>query len=468
MDRLISILCLSDLHLEAYSDGDSVFKDFISRLYNEISNKHKPYPDYLVIAGDIICAGKMEPADYSIVIDRINEITSSYRIDDFNVIAVPGNHDKYIKQENLEIEQKKIVKFYNYLNATDGREKFDVVESFASNFENYSRFYTKYLKIPSQNEKHTRYTWCKDILGDENKSLYSVSGLKIFDKDKICFLTINTEWAYLPQNTNKIETPRLFPALINYSLKEIRREYPDYRVVTIMHRNPSEFSWSEKNLPQEHKIDIVYKLYNYSDIIITGHDHIERLLPPDKMANKAQLFKLGSTSMNSRTANEVAKNATMLYIDSINNAVRVETFRYNNLDDEWEVSPEKIYELPYKYDSSVNDNSTKLRGQTIYSKSTTIEDITEAIKLTYKHDENYCKLIVDKYDRNDWASLKAIIDNNNLTHLVLYSLYQPVQQITKNSINDEFHDYIIDNKLVISFVTINVPLISREDDYEVY
>lgn len=136
-------------------------------------------------------------------------------------------------------------------------------------------------------------------------------------------------------NTEK-EPVQLCTPVIYSSIKSIRKNYHDYTIITVMHRNPSEFTWVTRNRVEPNKPDILRFLYQYSDIILTGHEHIEKVLPPHKMENHAQLFQLGSASVKSRNNNEINHYlASLIHIDPVDGSINLCNFENDGMNVAW-------------------------------------------------------------------------------------------------------------------------------------
>lgn len=347
--RPITLLCLSDLHLVPKESSQAILTSLRSAIKKQIYKNARWRPDYVVCSGDMVEASRK---DYKTVNKYIESFINDqdFHLHPFKIIAVPGNHDKDFPflsysckrfSSELAIEHDKNRSFITALKS-DKPFEFDMKAHFKDNFKSFGDFYKDYVTrcYYQEGQMLGEYDFPHEYLGDELSNIALTSGLKVFHDSKICFLCVNTEWVYLPDKyADKEAVLQLCTPVIYSSLKRIQQYYNDYTIITVMHRNPSEFSWEARNRVERNKPDILRYLYHYSDIILTGHEHIEKVLPPHMMENHAQLFQLGSASVESRNNNSVSHYlAALMYIDPVEGNINVCNFRYNGLGPEWEAS----------------------------------------------------------------------------------------------------------------------------------
>lgn len=97
-----------------------------------------------------------------------------------------------------------------------------------------------------------------------------------------------------------------------------------------MHRDPRSLSWDEKNISDSASIDTISVLENYSDIIVSGHDHTLKINPPTMLRNHAQHFGIGSASRPAGINENVRYTASLLHINPIKGEMQVAAY------DRWE------------------------------------------------------------------------------------------------------------------------------------
>lgn len=373
----------------------------------------KPFwrPDYIIIAGDLVDA---KDKNYNLVKKHLNSFINDadFHINKFHFITVPGNHDKdfsYLNkkgEERTELQKKEREKYESFVSDMDSDKfKFDIKANFDENFRSYGSFYLNYVK--TKNKKNYKYIVPEEYLGNDLNNVALTSGLKIFEESKTCFLSINTEWVYFPEDSRTDSTmKKICPQLVLSSINEYYKKYLDYSLITIMHRSPYELSWIEKNSKFSNTPDILRSIYNYSDIILSGHDHVEKVLSPHMMENKAQLFQLGSASVSSRGNNKLPQYiATLIHMDAIDRSLKICNFEYDYNNERWGYKEDpNSYPLQKHFKSettpsfSLTDkNATYLR---IKVHSTALEDIKAAIQ-SLLHELKKSKYSVFFHNIND-------------------------------------------------------------------
>ena len=447
--RPITILCISDLHLVKDSAGEKELEHFVAKLVSLSEEDIHWKPDYIAIAGDIVdCRDK----NYANVQQHIGFITERFKIDKFRVVVVPGNHDKDFLDGDYKKENKKIKDFAKHI--IGNQEKYDFVNAFSENFKSFSEFYSEYT-----NPTNNAFEYERGTINDE---VAHTSGLKIFHDHKLCFLSVNTEWTYIPDKHRKKlkSVPVLCWPLVYSSIQKIRNSYPDYTVITLMHRDPSELTWVEKNTDYNNKPDVISDIYRFSDIILSGHNHIERMLPPDMMANSAQLFKLGSVSMESRSSNIVLYNATMLNVDPINNQVEVLALWFDKKYHAWRHEIEGIYRLVDRYPSFSKIPYCTNQVRTLYAKTRDKTDVDTAIYTAYKVDSQKCHLLYFSCYEVDEEMIRKSLADNKLTYLIVYHFNQEITKSNEvvNKLKERFAFNILKMELVIDQALVSVPI----------
>lgn len=401
LNRPITLLCLSDLHLVPEKSGEELLQSLRLTIKNVISEAVFWTPDYVVIAGDMVEASRKEYDQVKKYIQTfIND--NVFNLHPFKIIAVPGNHDKdfpFLTKESSLFqkikcgeEKRKNRNFVESLKS-DSPFKFDLKRHFKENFVSFGNFYLDYVKNNYENgELVGQYEYPDEFLGPELSDIALTSGLKIFHDTKICFLCINSEWVYMPEKyADKSDLLTLCTPVVFSSINKFKRKYKDYTLITVMHRNPFEFPWETRNRVEHNKPDILRYLYQYSDIILTGHEHIEKILPPHKMENHAQLFQLGSASVENRNNNTINHYlAALIHLDPYGGFIRLCNFKNDGIGTGWKVSMDekkyyldkKDYTLSVNYDS-LNPAEEKSSCAAIPIKSFEQNDILSALRRRY-------------------------------------------------------------------------------------
>jgi predicted phosphodiesterase len=343
--RPVNLLCLSDLHLDSES-GKMVLRKLIRSVKELKWEEIRWQPDFIVLAGDMVLA--QNKMFYKDVKECLLELTSDkdFQLDPFRVIAVPGNHDKDIvscwKKDCMkgsrrcavcsELDRYKEVRdAIKAFRNDDTKFTYDL-SKFKDSFQRFGEFYSPFVEKRTGGEQ---YIFPKEFLGENLSSVALTSGLKVFDDAKICFLCINTEWTYFPDEERKYDEGFLCDPVVFSSLNTFINEYKGYTLVTVMHHNPSEMSWEIRFRSQSRKPDILRYIYQYSDVILTGHNHPEILLPPDRMENHAQLFQLGSACMSARGGSLPQYHASLIHVDPLSGHVEICNFLYEHRKQDW-------------------------------------------------------------------------------------------------------------------------------------
>ena len=358
MKRPISLLCLADIHYDEsgdMSEVDSLCNE-LGEYTNEDNQKARWKPDYIVIAGDV--ANKNN--GYKGANGFVESLLNKFGIEPQNVIVVPGNHDKDVSDCSKKSMSSQKSTFNLYCEELCKTEFGDV---FFQRFKCFVDFNKRFIE---DNDNSCFYK--QDSILDNR--LCGLSGVKIFEKDHLCFLYVNTEWLYLSGKDKVLvlsnhaeditdcinidEACRLCVPLIKDACDKIKRDYPDYTVVTIMHRGFEHFPWGEKNISDASKIDPIAYIKRASDIIITGHDHVFRPAPPTLIENRVQHFQLGSVGRKKSLVAELSRFAEVIRIDIPNGEIEQLIIQYKNnntdSDSHWEFKPfNKRYPLYSKY-----------------------------------------------------------------------------------------------------------------------
>lgn len=348
--RPFTLLCLSDLH---YSDNGDVLKKLGEAIRKMPASTPPWTPDFIVIAGDLVHYDQKDK--YNDVLKRIDDLIcgSGFRLGRFHVIAVPGNHDKDITlhsspkcyrrgscrkckvmRQNRELKDALLGE-----NLSFDDKDVTLQDRYDGNFKSFGAFYRNCVEV--KRGVGEEYVFPAEILGGSLSNVALTSGLKVFHDAKVCFLCINTEWTYFPttrieDRIRKCDDGFLCAPLIYSSLKTYREKYRDFTLVTVMHRNPADLPWETRFRADPYKPDILRHLYQFSDVILTGHNHIERMQPPHRMENHAQLIQLGSSSLKCGNNHLQQYYASMIRIDPIAGQLNTCTLRYDHGQDVWE------------------------------------------------------------------------------------------------------------------------------------
>ena len=467
MIRPFSLLCLSDPHLVPLSTGETAFtklKDSIEHYFD----KHPHWkPDFIVIAGDLVTWDDRHP---DLVKKHLDRMIDDWHLPKDRVIIVPGNHDKVLGKD-MEEEKFSIRRFTE---AIKSEERFGtglMKKEFGIQFKDFGDFYLPYVLEDDGDRYLYQYLWDKEHLGDQLSDIALTSGLKVFDEFRLCFLCINTEWTFPPSKKAEPSShPFLCTPVVNHSIQIIKEKYPDYTLVTLMHRNPFELSWEEYNRRNNLKPDIIKDIYNLSDIILTGHNHVERVLAPHQMENKAQLFNLGSVSVPARGNCLEQYRAALLIVNPFKQRIELLNCYYE--DDRW-TFPEhpETYGLKDKYipprDLPALSDLDRETPLICFAKSKHEEmDIVPAVSEMFQgyKDAHYSILCLGSDHAPTYDAYHKEVDSflkrNEKSLIVLYAFSEASLariSLLARVLEREHFDLVLASKLIVETILIELP-----------
>lgn len=488
MKRPISILCISDLHFEATGMDaiEQLYKDyneFVNKDEKNIQNK-RWHPDYIVVAGDIV---NCDETDYSEPNKSIEQLMANFGIDRSHVILVPGNHDKTFPKRITIEGLDKSKKTFNDFCVEKEETKTAFQKLYFSRFKNYIGFCEKYYDL-TKNDSFEYYA--PDLL---DKRIKCLSGVKIFKDDSLCFVNINTEWTYVSKKPFKkilkdsklttyqkvYENCQLCAPLIKDVHDKIVKDYPQYTIVTVMHRGFEDLTWEENNVTNPMTVNAVDYIQDVSDIILTGHDHTVKTAPPTLIQNRIQHFRLGSAGRREPVSSEHIRTASIIRISPFDSKLEMMHLIYKKNADgknHWEFFPEaSLYPLYSKFDRNI-PLPLALGGQTlIKAQSIDKDDIHRAIKTYFNLADNIKLHIIEANEATMEQELKDIdvdVDKPKKHYIVVYCLHH--LRYTKTPMNLAEHEKNIDkmiekykkyhfdffatNYLIIKKIIVQVPI----------
>ena len=479
MKRPVTILNLSDLHINYNNkDGLKALESLAHQLEQYIKDEKENVnfrwlPDYIVMPGDIVDsnAGNTQKS-YEIAGEIIKSFTEKFNWDDeklASVVITPGNHDKKgISNEDLKSpdditnQKEKYEKNKKNFEQFCGLDKTKNIDSeFINIHEDDFRMFSDFNKqfIPEDNPefKYHYYPKTGDILK-------YVSGIKIFHEHKICFLCLNTEWLHTRSAISDKQKIGLCRPIVKHLCDELRESiYSDYTVITLMHRKLEDLSWETKNHTNVRTQDAMSLIEQYSDIIISGHDHSIRTNSPDMLKNSIQHFKLGSPSCTVTENEKFLYSVSAIYIDPIDLTVELLNGKYDD-NNKWEFFKNGTYQLRNKYKKGAGDSDKKSNyynrwGICLKAKSSGLSDVRQSISSYFRNggDTTWSLLIKSVDDITDIS-----VDTNKRTHIVLYSLnYEHNNQNHAREeylkVKSKFRKDILLIKVIVSVVFIDIP-----------
>ena len=233
-----------------------------------------------------------------------------------------------------------------------------------------------------------------------------------------------------------------------------------------MHRNPTRLSWNEINGNSNNMPDILRYIYTYSDIIISGHEHTERLLPPHRMINRAQLFQLGSVSVESRQNTIPAYNAALLYLDPIRRTVESYDLKFDCFTGKWTINDPGLFALSDKYTLNTvliqEDSFAKA-----FPKSLEKSEIQKAIIASFPglQNSNFAITCIDVKISGYLDRIRTAMSQSDRVFVALYIINAvdiPLLQEGILEVRRVFHQELLSQKIILNGVQLAVPLIVNE------
>lgn len=495
MKRPISILCISDLHFEA-TGMDAIkqlhkdYNEFVNQDEENVQNK-RWHPDYIVVAGDIV---NYDTTDYNEPNKSIEQLMFDFGIERSHVILVPGNHDKTIPEDIkiTKLDKRKDL-FNNFCgeNSNDYKTKFQ--DLYSIRFRHYIKFCKKYYNLA---KKDGYEYYAPDLLGQNIKCL---SGVKVFKEDNLCFVNVNTEWAYVSKkpfkdyltkskltNHQKVyENCQLCAPLIKDVYDRVAKDFPHYTIVTVMHRGFEDLTWEENNVTNPTAIDAVEYLQDMSDIILTGHDHTVKTAPPTLIRNRTQHFRLGSAGRKETVSSEHIRTASIIRISPFDSKLEMMHLVYKKNaagKNQWDFQNDGfVYPLYSKYDRNIQLPSALMDQTVLKAKSTAKDDIQRTIETYFKLCDKVKLHIVEADPTTLEQKLKDIAADVGETKkhcIIVYCLHhlhctQTARELVTHEkiigvkieeFKKKYFDLFVTNRLIIKRIIIRVPIFEFKFD----
>lgn len=489
----VVIFNLSDLHLDTAFETaqETIFNELIRDFSNYIKENNTWNPRYVIIAGDIINRG--DTANYKFAKKLIINFCNKLKISGDHVIMAPGNHDKkeltIDSEEQYKTSKKTFSQFCSLPQNPESIKKdaqkktLDTfLEEHKKGFEEYCKFYHD---ISFEHSKYPYHTY--PLIG--NTDIKLVTGLKMFDEDRICFLSLNTEWLYaadsilekVPQKEIQFETGKNIVSYLHSKIKEI---CPDYTVITLMHRCPYEMSWFEINKQDGFTKSTLGSIEHCTDILVSGHDHSVYNQVPDMVKNKIQHFRLSTASWQQSQDDKIFPySVTALRVDGVQEYVEVLKGNYSqpsNGNDSWWsfTSLKHKYPLRNKYEKIYKNNyNTPFKPRHIESIPVydiyNEEDIKAKILQYFMYDEVSMNAAnsptVQIIDINNYQSDRVeeliSIKTQNIKHVIFFfkKEHEDDDHLKENAIFtyekivDKHKDSRLLGEIVFHFVTVQMP-----------
>ena len=404
MNICTRILWLSDIHYRDYTNNKDVEKLINAFLKAVNADVVKSKIDYILITGDIAFGGFEEEynAFQTAFLDPLKKII------DVPVITIPGNHD---------VNWKSIHAFFNKPE-TDIENNITKKDEFLN--KNQSDFFTLF-------DDYVKHFKVKSVtLQDKPFAPDSYNGHKLFgihkdEERKLIFVLFNSAWfcvssrvqelakdktiderLHLQKYTNEIGQQIIGQTIMNFDAwKTEISKYKDYRIITCMHHPLHWLSWNEIHGYDVNSRDnrIVPHVLQYTDLFLTGHEHVPIYIPPSNIFDGAWHLQAGYFMEDN--------------LKSDQSPTDLDTFFKHNRFSILEIQDNTFNEIPYLYDKSNQAFSIqKKRSGILRKKKTQINDSFKDAKISEFYEKKISQEIINYYASKKGISLTLTSETN--------------------------------------------------------
>jgi energy-coupling factor transporter ATP-binding protein EcfA2 len=277
----ISVIHLSDIHIT--SDNNPI-ETRIHKLYEAIRNEiTESEMVFLIISGDVCFSGKkLEYEKAKQLIDELCSSLKEYCDNEINIIVIPGNHDCNYEIEHINVRNRTIENFKPQNYKPDEIE--DTIRFCSEVQKGFNEFVKNY-----------------DL---RDHVLFENPILKILEfkesKYKVIFHCFNTAWNSLKNDTRNKFIP------CDLVVDQLRKFESDLSISLLHHP----YGWFLTN----HDRDFRNLLTRYSDIVISGHEHISDQSVVDNLKGVKVLYIEGD-QLQEVNGNESGFNIIKINLD---------------------------------------------------------------------------------------------------------------------------------------------------------
>ena len=239
---------------------------------------------------------------------------------------VPGNHDMNVSS----INKKNIGKYETEVDKFLSKKKASLT-LITSVFSPYSEFRKTFIC----NENASTY-----INLYNNPAISNLAGMKVFDKDKIVFIELNSSWNDLPRRHKRYgrfgdrHMQFVYNEVINYKRK-------GFFIVTLFHHS-LRYLTIEEYQTREPCFPVYDKIIEMSDLCMSGHDHGSKSKIPDMLGNDCQYILNGGFFSEDKNNRITESCATLIKIIPYKEHLILRQFVYTI--DKWNEKDEaKLY-----------------------------------------------------------------------------------------------------------------------------
>ena len=291
-DPHLSFLWLSDIHYHKnYADKNyhAVLKEYLESFKTYLKEREEDF-DYILLSGDIAQNG--EQGDYELfnhdILKPLQELYPNAQL-----LVIPGNHD---------VSRGHISFIKEFIEDSSTRPDFFTgnVAKFVKVFDPYTEYFKSNKKIAhNASETYRKSFLYGHVLDKKNKTiilllnsawysfghtflehylsnkLYENKNVADFRKD---ILKITSEYG---KQMLALEILEEVDAIV-----KLLGEYPEYLVITTMHHP---VSWLHEDDQITKEGDKFHTIKGYTDLMLTGHEHVHQQHPFEYMNNNKML-----------------------------------------------------------------------------------------------------------------------------------------------------------------------------------
>lgn len=364
-NHIFRMLILSDLHYESKrkEDFEKIFNPFLKTLSSFLHTNREWTPQCLALVGDIAhCENDATGYDdiHSFIEKMQIEIGTS-----FQVVTVPGNHDKQLTVPTLTKEEEEKIKDASEQKKAEIKEKAKLrasqhdlkeAETFLKTYtstnpadcQKISEYLKKYFGYYAHftSPYYNTSNWHPIPYLNIEKKLLNISGYYLVEHAKVCLIALNTEWKYVIGNAGNHRTILTLDSKVIEQIEKnaINLKRKGYSIITLMHRSPYRLCWADIYGSLDEN-SLVERLIGMSDLIICGHEHNTKNREPDMLMNSTLLYQNGSMFDRKKEDCRYPYSASLIRYDTKAHMLNVIRIRFNTgnaLTYEWTASSDDV------------------------------------------------------------------------------------------------------------------------------
>ncbi|MTI80060.1 MAG: hypothetical protein FH758_04105 [Firmicutes bacterium] len=254
------LIChLSDIHFSVSKESNIIYNRLEKIKEAILSNFGQDDHMFIVITGDVAFSGKAE--EYKVAQEFLEELYVSINSDNVRFVIVPGNHDC-----NFNLEDGTRISLIKDILSSKGKE---IDQSIINNCTEVQKYFYEFSQSMSA------ISWVED-----SNKIHLSQEFKLGDEFTILFNMINSSWmSQKKEKQSQIIMPLEF-------INEIKLK--NYDLIISLFHHP--YNWLDADNCRLFRD----KIEKFSDIIITGHEHLSSKQSVNTMNIYTNEFYMGS------------------------------------------------------------------------------------------------------------------------------------------------------------------------------